>query len=378
MRIGIDISVLNDKQKTGVGVYTYNLVKALLEQNRKDQFILFGISTFQTYDFLKNIEFKKYPNVELKIFKLPAQLFRKAFLLWQKLNWPKIENFIGPVDIFHSFNWYLPPQKKGKVVVTVFDMTAKLFPEIHQRKTVQLDNIRLQRIKKSADMVIAISESSKKDYLHFDPLKKVEVIYPGASDIFFKKIDRSKIKEVLTKYGLNSSYILSVGTLEPRKNIKRLINAYLQSNLTEKLVLVGSWGWEGAELAQIIKKNADKIICTGFVADEDLPFIYSQAVCFAYPSLYEGFGIPVLEAMTSGVAVITSKISSLPEVGGDAVYYVDPLDESDIKDALIKVVKNEKVREELIKKGATQARTFSWEASAKKLNLLYQQLIKSK
>src|SRR3989344_9221901 len=106
MKIGIDISVLNDKEKTGIAVYVYNLIDALLRINKEDKFILFGIATFETFDFLKSLPFKNNPNVEMKIYKLPARTFRTVFLLWQKLNWPKIEDFIGNVDIHHSFNWY--------------------------------------------------------------------------------------------------------------------------------------------------------------------------------------------------------------------------------------------------------------------------------
>ncbi|EKD96114.1 MAG: group 1 glycosyl transferase, partial [uncultured bacterium] len=226
MVIGIDISVLNDYQKTGIGVYTYGLIKALLLKNKKDKFILFGIATFSTFDHLKNIEFKKYPNVELKIFKLPAKFFRIAFLIWQKLNWPSIENLIGPVDIFHSFNWYFPSQRFGKSIATVFDMTPILYPNFHQEKTVQLDKNRLERIKEMADLVITISENSKKDFLKFAPGKKVEVIYP-ATDI--KMLN--SLKSVLDKYHLKPGYFLSVSTIEPRKNIKALIKAYLSSGL---------------------------------------------------------------------------------------------------------------------------------------------------
>lgn len=382
MIIGIDISVLNDPQRSGVAVYVYQLVDALLKINKQDKFILFGLSPYAAFENLYNLDFKKYPNVEMKLYKMPARLFRLIFLIWQKINWPPIENFIGEVDIFHSFNWYLPPQKKGKVVATVFDMTPFLYPQFHLKKTIQLDSIRLNRVKKEADLVITISENSKKDFLRFAPKKKVEVIYPGVSTQFEGKRVKGKGERILEEYGLEKGYILSVGTLEPRKNIKRLIEAYLQSGVEQKLVLVGSWGWKNDELLQLTAKNADKIITTGYIPDEDLHYIYSQALLFIYPSLYEGFGIPVLEAMAAGVPVITSKTSSLPEVGGKAVYYIDPLNVQDIKIALIKVVKNEQssrlraknVRDELIKKGFKQAEKFSWEKSAKKLKSLYQQL----
>jgi len=361
--ICIDISVLNDKNKTGVGVYTYELIKSLLEVNKTDKFILFGFSTFQTYEYLNNLEFKKYPNVEMKILKLPAKLFRTTFLLWQKLNLPKIESLIGPIDIFHSFNWNLPPVKSAKLVATIFDMTPILFPKLHLGKTVQLDKIRLQRIKQNADLVITISENSKKDFLQFAPKKQVEVIYPGASSLFEKKTNKKE-----------SEYILSVGTIEPRKNIKGLIGAYLASGIKEKLVLVGNWGWQNSDLKVLIEKNKDKIILTGFVPDEDLVNLYQGASFFVYPSFYEGFGIPILEAMSLEIPVIASNNSSIPEVGGDAILYIDPQKESSLKNALIKLSTSEKLRKDLSKKGLIQAKKFSFEKSAKKLNSLYQLL----
>lgn len=358
--IGIDISVLNDRQRSGIGVYTYGLIKTLLSENTEDKFILFGFATYSTFDYLKNIEFNKYPNVELKIYKMPAKFFRTFFLLWQKLNWPPIENLIGPVDIFHSFNWYLPPQKSGKVVATVFDMTPLIFPKYHLQKTIQLDRIRLNRIRERADLVITISQNSKKDFLKFSPKSLVEVIYPGVGEQF--KGERGKGKD---------RYILSVGTLEPRKNIKNLITAYLKSKISEKLVLAGNWGWEDSGLGDLIKTNSEKIILIGYVPDKDLPYLYNQALCLVYPSFYEGFGIPVLEAQASGCPVITSFVSSLPEAGGKAAVYVDPNSTEDIIRA-IKQIK--KMRKKLIKKGYENIKRFSWKKSAKKLNFLYQQL----
>lgn len=370
--IGIDISVLSDRQRTGIANYCYYLTKALLELNKKDHFILFGIATLDTYQYLKNLEFKKYPNVSLKIYKMPAKFFRTAFMLWQEFEWPPIENFIGPVDIFHSYNWYLPPQKSGKKVATVFDLTTLLYPDFHDPKTVSLDTIRLNRIKKGADLVITISKNGREDFLKFAPANKVEVIYPTAS--FKSGKIASEVKRVFNKYHLSPGYILSVSTLEPRKNTAGLIKAYLQSGLKNKLVLAGKIGWKNSSVLQLIEKNQDRIILTGFVEDEDLPILYNQAVCFVYPSFYEGFGIPILEAMSTGAPVITSKISSLPEVGGGAVYYIDPFDVGDIKRALVEVVENKNVRKNLIKMGLKQVKKFSWITSARKLNLLYQRL----
>lgn len=372
--IGVDISVLNDRQKTGIGVYTANLLEAILKINSLDKFILFGISTMSTYSYLKNLDFGKRANVEMRIFKWPAKLLRQSFLIWQKLNWPPIEAFIGDVDIFHSFNWFMPPQKRGKKVATVFDITSIKFPQWHDRKTSQLDRLRFKKIAADADLAIAISESTKKDFLEFHPRGRVEVIYPGKSESFNTKFDEKKLLKTLQKYNLQKGYFLSVSTLEPRKNLERLINVFLKVGINAPLVLVGKMGWKNDQLLQLIKSNPDRVKMLGFVPDGDLKALYEGALCLVYPSLYEGFGIPVVEAMSLGTPVITSNISSLSEAGGDAVLYINPYEEQSLAKALVKVYQNDKLRQKLSMLGLKQAGKFSWEKSAQKLNLLYQSL----
>lgn len=378
-RIGIDISVLNDRQRTGIGVYTYNLIKALLSQNKKDKFILFGFATLETFNYLRDIEFKNYPNVELKIYKMPARFFRIFFLLWQKLNWPPIENLIGPVDIFHSFNWYLPPQKYGKAVATVFDMTPLLFPKYHLPKTIQLDKVRVNRIKKYADLVITISQNSRRDFVKFSPKSNVKVVYPGMAGEFKAISGKGKGEKILEKYGLREEYILSVGTLEPRKNMEKVILAFAKlvsqgDALGEyKLAIVGAGGWLNNKIYKLPEKLGitSRVKFLGRVTDEDLSILYKNAFCFIYPSFYEGFGIPVLEAQASGCPVVTSAVSSLPEAGGKGAIYVDPYSVEDIIRGIRQV---RAVRGKLIKRGFENAKRFSWEKSAKKINFLYQRL----
>lgn len=362
MKIGLDISVLNDKQKTGIAVYTYNLIDNLLKIDRSNKFILFGIATLDTFEYLKSLPFKNYLNVEMKIYKMPSKLFRTAFLTWQKINWPSIEFFTGQVDIFLSFNWFMPPQTGGKSIGVVYDLTPILYHKLHQPKTTQLEKVRLERLSK-ADLIISISENTKKDFLKLWPDSKVEVIYPGVSEKF-----------TLGKYDLKSEYFLSVSTLEPRKNLVNLINAYIKSNSSKKLVLVGGIGWKSQEILTLIEKNKDKIKHLGFVSDEELNSLYKYAFCFIYPSYYEGFGIPVLEALSCGIPVICANTSSLPEVGGDAVIYIDPNNLEEMTNAIIKIEKDISLRKELSKKGLMQAKKFSWEKSAKKLISLYQNL----
>lgn len=402
MKIGIDISVLNDHQRTGIGVYTYELLKALLKINKEDQFILFGIGTLSTYNYLKNLEFKDYPNVQMKIFKMPAKAFRTAFLLWQKLNWPLIEYFIGQVDIFHSFNWFLPPQRSGKSVATVFDLTSILFPQWHDYRTSQLDKLRFERVAQKADLVVAISESTKKDWQKLYFQTKVEVVYPACREVFKKdqKEEKEKRDKVMRKYGLQPGYLLSVGTLEPRKNLEGLVRAYTVYsmkfivcrdkekkspslntkyhilNTFPKLVLVGKSGWKNEELMKLINQYPEQIKMLGFVPDEDLKVLYQQALAFIYPSFYEGFGIPVLESLSCGCPVITSNTSSLPEVGGKAAVYVRPGDQQGLIRELGEIGKNKGRREEMITLGLEQAEKFSWERSARKLNQIYQKVVK--
>jgi glycosyltransferase involved in cell wall biosynthesis len=375
MRIGIDITVLNEKNKTGIGVYTYNLIKALLENDPENEYVLFGFSTFSTFEYLKSTDLGNYPNVSVKVMKIPARSFRTLFKIWQKVNFPSIEKFIGKVDIYHSFNFYLPPQKDGKTVATIFDMTSLKFPNLHHKRTSELDEIRMTRIAKKADLVISISESAKKDFLEKYPNKNVEVVYPAVSDQF-EDDNKKDLNGVLKKYGIGGKYFISVATLEPRKNLEFLLKALLKYQGKEQLVLVGGSGWKNEDLLELIKDNSEEIILTGFVTDEELVELYKGAICLIYPSLYEGFGIPVLEALSLGVPVICSNTSSLPEVGGDAVIYIDPTNEEDLLKSINQIAMSEKKRGEMRRKGFLQAKKFSYNKSARKLLELYSSLAK--
>lgn len=374
MIIGIDISVLNDEKRTGIAVYVYELIKALLSLNKKDTFILFAFTPLATYKYIKNLEFKKYPNVKMKIFKMPSKVFRRVFLLWQKIDFPPVDLLIGKVDVFHSFNWYLPPLKNGKIVATVFDLTSIIYPKWHHDKTTELDKIRFERISKYADQVITISENTKKDFQKISLHPKIEVIYPAASDTFKKNISNINLKKILNKYSLKAGYFLSVATMEPRKNIVNLIKAFNLSKVNKKLVLIGGSGWKNKQVLKLISKNKKNITNLGFVTSGDLPYLYKGATALIYPSFYEGFGIPVLEAMSIGINVITSNNSSLPEVGGEGGYYINPRNIKDISNAIKKISKDKSLSEKLKRKGFIQAKKFSWQKSARSLNNLYQEI----
>ncbi len=372
MRIALDISVLNNNQRSGIAVYTYNLIDALLKNNNNDHFVLFGIATFETFDYLKNLSLKNYPNVEMKIFKMPARFFRTSFLLWQKLNWPTIEKFIGVVDILHSFNWYMPPQINGKKVGTIFDLTSLTHPEWHQAKTTQLDKVRFARLA-NADLVITISESSRKDYSKLYPNARLEIVYPAVSSIFNGKIDKNLTRKILQKYIIKKDFFLSVATIEPRKNLSGLIKAYLKSKLQNQLILVGGAGWKNSEIKKFVQ-NQDRIKFAGFIPEEDLHVLYQQALCLIYPSLYEGFGLPILEAQACGCPVITSNLSSMPEVAGEGAMLVNPYSIEDIMKAMVKC-QNPNTKLQMVRVGYENVKRFSWKKSAKKLNFLYEKLL---
>jgi len=179
--------------------------------------------------------------------------------------------------------------------------------------------------------------------------------------------------EVLKKYNLKRGYFLSVATLEPRKNLKVLLNVYLRGQFDKELVIVGAKGWGDDEIHKLVMTN-HQVRMLGYIPDEELPILYRGASCFIYPSFYEGFGLPVLEAMTFSIPTICSNTSSLTEVGGDAVLYIDPKSEESIKEAIGKIENDDNLKKRLIEKGLQQADKFSWRKSAEKLNLLYQQL----
>lgn len=375
-RIGMDVSVLAQEKRTGIGNYCFNLIDHLLRLNKTDKFILFAITPLNSSNEDINY-FRKYSNVEIKIIRLPIQIFRRIFLLWQKVNWPPIEYFIGKVDILHSFNTFLPPQKSGKTVATFYDLTAVLFPKWHKTETTQMDDFRFQRMTNKADLITTISENSKKDFLEKYGKRRIEVVYPGIS------IGDSGNKRNWEDRG---EYILFVGTVEPRKNLEGLIKAYAKflevapDLATSTLIIIGSKGWMVDEIYNLPKKLGieERVKFLDFVNNEELFNLYKNALCLVYPSFYEGFGIPVLEAMSLGVPVICSNTSSLPEVGGlsagGAVLYVDPQNPDEIAKAIQKIFKNEKIRKSLIHKGLVQARKFSWKMSAEKLLKSYDSL----
>lgn len=320
MKVGIDISQIV-YEGTGVATYTKNLIEWLLKVDQKNNYVFFGSSLRR-----RQKGFWPIPPTVLDI-------------LWNRLHILPVENFIGKVDVFHSSDWTQPPTK-AKKVTTIHDLVVYKYPESSHPKIVETQRRRLEWVKKECDLIIAVSESTKKDIVEIlkIPEEKIKVIYEAVNPIFKPTIKKTK------------PYILGLGQLDSRKNIERLKTAFHNLKL------------KGVELK--IPNN---------VPTENLVELYSNALCFVYPSLYEGFGIPILEAFNCGCPVITSNISSLPEVGGEAAIYVDPLRVDDIKEKIDYVLKAD--REKLAKKGFEQVKKFSWEKTAQETLKIYQSLL---
>ena len=355
MKVGIDISQIVFAG-TGVATYTRNLVENIVKQDQKNEYVLFGSSLRQQKilnDFL--------PNINHKIFPIPPTVMET---IWNRFHILPVENLIGKVNVFHSSDWTESPSK-AKKVTTVHDLIVYKFPKSSDPGIIAAQKRKLTWAKKEEAAFIAVSKATKKDIVEIlgVPEEKITVIYEAARDIFKKS----------NKKNSDKPYILAVGTREPRKNLDRLVKAYESLNLKDvDLVIAGKFGWGPSTSLRI--KSSVKVL--GYIPPEKLVDLYSNALCFAYPSIYEGFGIPILEAFNCECPVITSDISSMPEVGGNAAIYADPLSVSDIAEKLRFVLELSQSKcKVLIQKGLDQAKKFSWEKAAQETIKIYESLV---
>lgn len=374
MKIAIDISQI--VYETGVSNYTKNLVKNLLKIDKHNHYILFGTSLRQIgklKEFTNTL--REYKKLDIKILPIPITLAR---IVIGKLRVFPINKFTGAVDVFHSSDW-IEPRVNGqtKKVSTVHDLIVYLFPSSTHAKITSAAKERLALVKKESDSIIADSKTTKEDLIKFlaIPEEKIEVIYLAPSSEF-KPQDDEKVKNVLDSYKIKKPYILSVSTQEPRKNIQKLIDSYariLDEYPSVNLVLVGKQGWGQLPIVPI--ENGGRIIETGFVPQKDLPAIYCGARVFAYPSLYEGFGLPVLEAMACGTPVITSNNSSMAEIAKDVAILVDPRNEAQIVKAIKLVLSLDMEKyQTMVRESMRRAREYSWQRTARQTLGIYEKL----
>lgn len=305
--------------------------------------------------------------------------------LWYRLQLPlPIEVWTGAVNLFHAPDFVLPPTLPGtRTLVTIHDLSFVRLPQFTMPGMSGYLNRWVPYSVKQADHVIAVSEATKQDLieLYHTPPEKISVLYHGISSDFSPNTDRTNIQRIRQKYRLNDSrFILSVGTVQPRKNYQRLVQAFAplaheQPDLL--LLIVGGAGWQSENIYHEVERlNLSKQVrFLGFVDEADLPTLYQTAALFAYPSLYEGFGLPALEALACGTPVVAANGSALPEVVGSAGLLVDPLDTVGLTEAMRRVLLDGTLHETLSQQGVVQAQQFSWARMAEDLVKLYEALL---
>jgi glycosyltransferase involved in cell wall biosynthesis len=374
MKIGFDISALC-LPRSGVGQYQYQLLRHLLKIDRQNNYSLYAFN-FRSRERFKELKLEAH-NSHMRVFPIPQKLMA---LSWLTAGTPSIDKVTGGADVCQVSEICIPPAKQTKRVAFVHDLTPLLFPQYHSKTNVFLQKIRFSKLGE-VDAILTNSEATKKDIVERLGLgsEKIYVTPLGAGEHFRPMVER-ETKPVLAKFGLRKPYILFVGTLEPRKNLVTLVQAFnrlkSENGIPHQLVLAGRKGWLYESLMAEIGRSpyAADIRLTGYVADEEVPALISAADAFAYPSFYEGFGLPVLEAMQCGTPVVTSAISSLPEVGGDACLYADPHSEAELADRLFLILNDAEFRRQLSEKGIQRAKQFSWERCARETLKVYESL----
>jgi glycosyltransferase involved in cell wall biosynthesis len=376
MKIGIDGSSILPV-KTGIGYYTLNLIRALLKIDQENEYVLL-LNSYRhappDYPFLAK------PNLRVRRFRIPGPLLIHG---WRYVHAPPIEVLVGRVDVFHSPGTYIPPQIGGKRVTTVHDLYFLKHPEncdtLGGRFLKATVPSRIHRM----DRVIVDSLSAKADLIEQLGVaeEKISVIYLGVDQISFRPIaDAGLLGLIREEYCVPPNYLLTVATLEPRKNLEGLLFAYKRLKTIvhnpPKLVIVGRAGWQSEKIFETVRELDLRrdVIFTGYVSESHLPMLYNCALLFVYPSLYEGFGLPVLEAMACGLPVIVSDTPSLREIAGESAVLVDPQNYYALADKMRDLIVQHSLRERLREKSLAQARQFSWELCARKTLNVYKQV----
>lgn len=379
MRVVFEGQTIAKTNMTGVGCYALNIIKGVLELDHKNSY------SINVFDFLgrnnstENIV-KALGATDIgtrACILLPYGLYARYHSIFGKM--PYEIYFNNKPEISHFFNFIVPERVSGKTITTIHDMVYMLYPETMNSVNYRIFKKHFARSCREADAIVTVSQNSRKEIYELMnvPLDKIYVTYNAVdTSIYYPQKDKDLIRR---KYDIDSPYILYLGTLEPRKNIPVLIKAFhsVSHKLSGiKLVIAGGRGWKSDNVFSLVDDLAmtEKVIFTGYVAEEDKPALYSCAEVFVFPSLYEGFGIPPLEAMACGTPVICSNTSSLPEVTGDAGVLIDPSNEEELAYEIERLMDDRSERETLSHKGIIQAGKFRWKDSAQTILDIYQDL----
>nr|MBC7245247.1 glycosyltransferase family 4 protein [Chloroflexota bacterium] len=382
MTIYIDISAAIH-QRAGLARYAEGLASALLTHHygQKHRFGLFynGNGQARMAPILHNVP----TDVPIRTVRAGYKPWRMAVWLGQLLG-VGFNRLLPDAELYHATEHLLMPLRDIPTVLTVHDLVYHLYPAYHKRLNYWFLNTAMPLFVRRASALITISESSKRDLMRIYqvPEDKITVVYEAASPAFYPA-PAEQVAEIKARYGLPEQYLLALGTIEPRKNLIRLVEALrlLRQKYPQlALVIVGSAGWLYQDFFQMLEKLDDPkaVLLSGYVPDEDLPAIISGAEAYVLASLYEGFGLPILEAMACGTPVVCSNTSSMPELGGDAARYFDPHDVRDMAATIGTVLADADLRAEMRQRGLTQAARFSWQRAAQETLAVYERLLSPK
>lgn len=375
-RIGIDYTPAYE-QGGGIGRYVRELVGALASQSVFNHYNLFVAGAALPFRPPFQSSFVSWHPSRIT----PPWLAR----IWHRLRVPlAVETFVGSVDLFHATDFVLPPTlPRTRTLLTVHDLSFVRVADSTAPSLKRYLDLVVPRSVARADHVLADSLATKNDLIDLYSVQpeKVTVLLSGVSEFFVPVRDGALLLAMRSKYGLDDwPYLFTVGTVQPRKNYVRLIQALAllhRRGYKLHLVIAGGKGWLDDPIYTTVRAEHlhDFVHFIGFADDVDLPALYSAASCFVFPSLYEGFGLPVLEAMRCGTPVVTSSVSSLPEVAGNAALVVDPYSIEAIADAIEKIVMSSSLCEDLVRRGLERTQQFTWQASARHLLDIYAQLL---
>jgi len=365
MRIAINCRSILLSQRTGIGRYTYHLLDSLGKVDHANEYSLHAPK--RLFDFKRCLpDFSRYKN-----FKNRIDCFHRG---------------AGKTDIYHLPCPDVIGPYSGKLIVTIHDFIYKTYPQAHNPQTIELTEKYMKDIVLKADQIICVSENTRRDLHSFleIPLEKSCVVYNGVDhDIFYPLSEQERLNAAsrLKELGIDKPYILYVGTIEPRKNLAGLLESFALLKLKKvfqgQLVVAGMKGWMVESIGDIIKKLniSTDVIFTGFVSDGQLRRLYNMAEVFVFPSFYEGFGFPILEAFCCGAAVITSKTSSCAEIASQAALTIDPKDSTAMANAMEQVLSDKRLKESLRQAGLKRAQEFSFAGTARKTLAIYQTMV---
>lgn len=382
MRIAIDVRSLMNKNYSGVSNYAFNLLKALFELDHVNQYVLF-------YNSSKSVSLPDfdYPNVSYFGFHCPNKIFNLTLNLF---GWPKLDKLVGGCDIFFAPNLHFVSWSDNcRKVIAVHDLSFLAYPQFFTLKQRLWHKLILnKKILEQADMIIADSMSTKRDLVDLLDIEeeKIKVVYLGDAHVIPTEAEKSILlntrdpsitaglpafsrddREVRDKCKISDPYFLFVGTIEPRKNLSGIIQAMDNLPSDVKLAVAGDWGWKCGEINKLINLKINKfknIIFLGYVSEEEKANLYRNAIALVYPSYYEGFGLPIVEAMSLGCPVIAGNNASQGEVLGDAGLLVDPFNMTEISQAMELMLSDYALRQDFINRGKIQAEKFTWNKTA--------------